>query len=54
MRPNEKYQSYSPWGIEKELPLRDSALWDLWGPEKDIFLYIVGQLTYMYNKSKNA
>ena len=26
IKPNEKYQSYSPWGIERELPL-----WCLWG-----------------------
>ena len=34
IRPNEKYQSYSSWGIKWELSLSDSALWDLWGPEE--------------------
>ena len=32
IKPNERYQSYSPWGIEMELPPVNSALWDLLGP----------------------
>ena len=29
----EKYLSYSPWGMERELPPIDSALWDVKRPE---------------------